>query len=247
LEKWLKMLEKTSGIILHQIKYTDSGIVTQIYTRKFGRQSFLIRGIRNKKAGKHIIHFQPLSVLDLVMYYKESRGMQTIKEFSVAYMPVDIHNNIKKSSIAIFLGEVLNSVLKEESPHEEMFDYIKDSIMYLDNRKERFSNFHIAFLAGLCSYLGFEPGRCENDEKIFFDMINGSFTAVPPIHGNYIGKEDSGILAEFFSSSWDKMDEIVLSGSKRNEILDALLKYYSVHLPGLKKINSLEILKDVFG
>jgi DNA repair protein RecO (recombination protein O) len=241
------MLEKTNGIILHQLKYTDSGIVTQIYTRKFGRQSFLIRGIRNKKAGIHNIHFQPLSILDMVMYYKESRGMQTLKEFSVEYAPGDIHSNIKKSSIAIFLGEVLNSVLKEESPHEEMFDYIKKSVIYFDNCKERFSNFHIAFLTGLCSYLGFEPGRRKNDDNVFFDMMNGTFVALPPLHGNYAGKDISDILARFFSSSWDEMDKIALSGSERNEVLDTLLKYYSIHLPGLKKINSLKILKEVFG
>jgi DNA repair protein RecO (recombination protein O) len=240
------MLEKTSGIILHHLKYTDSGIITQIYTRKFGRQSFFIKGIRNKKAGKHNIHFQPLSILDMVMYYKESRGMQTIKEFSVAYVPADIYKNIKKTCMAIFLGEVLNSVLKEESPHVEMFDYIKDSIIYFDGSKKRFANFHIAFLAGLCSYLGFEPGKRDNDENIFFDMINGTFVPLPPVHGNYAGREISDTLAGFFSSSWDRMDSIVLLGSERNEVLDTLLKYYSIHLPGLKKINSLGILKDVF-
>jgi DNA repair protein RecO (recombination protein O) len=240
------MLEKTSGIVLHQMKYSDSGIVTQIYTREYGRQSFMIKGIRNKKAGRHNINFQPLSILDLVIYYKESRGMQTIKEFSVAYAPVDLYNDIKKSCTAIFLGEVLYSVLKEESPHKEMFDYIKDSIVYFDNCKERYSNFHIAFLSGLCSYLGFEPGRRKNDDNIFFDMMNGTFIPVPPAHPNYAVRDISGILAEFFSSSWDNMDKIILSGSKRNEVLDTLLKYYSVHLPGLKKINSLEILKEVF-
>ena len=163
------------------------------------------------------------------------------------YAPVDIHNNIKKSSIAIFLGEVLTSVLKEESPQVEMFDFIKDSILYLDSRKERFANFHIAFLAGLCSFLGIEPGKREDNKQIFFDMLNGRFTSVPPVHGNYVDRDNSEILAAFFSTSWDKMDEIVLSGSKRNEILDSILMYYSIHLPGLKKIKSLEILKDVFG
>jgi DNA repair protein RecO (recombination protein O) len=79
------MLEKTRGIILHQIKYTDSGIVAQMYTRKFGRQSFLIRGMRNKKTGKHNSLFQPMFVLDLELYYKPSREMQTLKEFSVAF------------------------------------------------------------------------------------------------------------------------------------------------------------------
>ena len=62
---------------------------------------------------------------------------------------------LKKSCVAIFLGEVLTSVLKEESPHEEMFDYIEESIIYFDNCKEGYANFHIAFLAGLSSFLGF--------------------------------------------------------------------------------------------
>ena len=79
------MLEKTRGIILHQIKYTDSGIVAQIYTRKFGRQSFLIKGMRNRKTGKHNILFQPMFILDLELYYKASREMQTLKEFSVSF------------------------------------------------------------------------------------------------------------------------------------------------------------------
>ena len=79
------MLEKTRGIVLHQIKYTDSGIVAQLYTRKFGRQSFLIRGMRNRKAGKHNILFQPMFILDLEMQYKASREMQILKEFSVSY------------------------------------------------------------------------------------------------------------------------------------------------------------------
>ena len=106
------MLEKTRGIILNQIKYTDSGIVAQLYTRKFGRQSFLIRGMRNRKTGKHNILFQPMFILDLEMNYKSSREMQVMKEFSVSYTPYDIYSNIKKSCVAIFLGEVLTSVLK---------------------------------------------------------------------------------------------------------------------------------------
>jgi DNA repair protein RecO (recombination protein O) len=77
------MLEKTRAIVLHQIKYTDSGIIVQMYTRKFGRQSFLIKGMRKKKSGKHNILFQPMFILDMELYYKSSREMQTLKEFSV--------------------------------------------------------------------------------------------------------------------------------------------------------------------
>jgi DNA repair protein RecO (recombination protein O) len=241
------MLEKTKGIILNQIKYTDSGIVARLYTRNFGRQSFLVRGMRNKKAGKHNILFQPMFILDLVMNYKASREMQVLKEFSVAYTPYDIHSNIRKSCVAIFLGEVLASVLKEESPHEEMFDYIEESIKYFDSCKEGYANFHIAFLTGLSSFLGFEPGLRTNPDDSFFDMKNGIFVPIPPLNGIYANKEVSDILAEFFVSSYDTINNITLTGKMRNEVLDTLVRYYSLHLPGLKKIKSLEVLKEVFG
>lgn len=240
------MLEKTRGIILHQIKYTDSGIVSHIYTRKFGRKSFLIRGMRGKRTGRHNILFQPLFILDLELNYKSSRDMQNLKEFSVYFTPYDIYSNIKKSAVAIFLGEVLASVLKEESPHEEMFDYIEKSIIYFDNWGDGYANFHIAFLAGLSSFLGFEPGCRTSESDSFFDMQNGVFVPIPPVHENFANEEISGILAEFFASSYDSISNISLTGILRNDVLETLVRFYSLHLPGLKKIKSLEVLKTVF-
>jgi DNA repair protein RecO (recombination protein O) len=240
------MLEKTRGIVLHQIKYSDSGIISQIYTRRFGRQSFLIRGMRSKKTGKHNILFQPLFILDLELYYKASREIQSLKEFSVVFTPYDIYSSIKKSAVAIFLGEVLTSVLKEESPHEEMFDFIEESIIYFEKSTEGFANFHIAFLAGLSSFLGIEPGRQPGKEDAYFDMQNGKFVAVPPVHGNYANEEITSILAAFFNSSYDSSRNITLNGKLRNDVLETLVKFFSLHLPDLKKIKSLEILKEVF-
>jgi len=241
------MLEKTKGIVLHQIKYTDSGIVVQMYTRKFGRQSFLIKGMRNRKTGKHNILFQPMFILDLELYHKPTREMQSLKEFSVSFTPYNIYDNIKKSSVAIFLGEVLTSVLKEESPHEELFEFIEESIIYFDKSKNGYANFHIAFLAGLSSFLGFEPGPRLNREDAFFDMVNGIFVPIPPVHGNYANVEITNILADVFVASYDTVCNIALTGKMRNDVLEALVKFYSLHLPGLKKIKSLEVLKEVFG
>ncbi len=240
------MLEKTRAIILHQVKYSDSGIVLQIYTREFGRLSFIIKGMRKPKTGKHNILFQPLFILDLVMYYKASREVQTLKEFSVYFSPYNIYSDIRKSSVAIFLGEVLTSVLKEESPHEELFDYIEKSIEYFDNCKDGYANFHLAFLAGLCSFLGFEPGKRKEKEDNYFDMLNGIFVPVPPVHGNYSNEQISAILAQIFSGSFDTAGNIALNGKTRNEVLETLVRYYALHLPGLKKILSLDILKEVF-
>jgi DNA repair protein RecO (recombination protein O) len=240
------MIEKTKGIILNQIKYTDSGIIARVYTHKFGRQSLLIRGMRKKNTGRQNVLFQPLTILEFEMNYKASRELQNLKEFSVFYSPSDIYSNIKKSSVAIFLSEILTSVLKEESPNEEMFTFLEESVIYFDMTREGYANFHIAFLAGLASFLGFEPGIRHKTEDRFFDLGNGRFVQVPPVNGNYANEEISGILSEFFNASYDSAANIPLNGTLRNEVLETLVWYYSLHLPGLKKINSLEVLKEVF-
>jgi len=240
------MVDKTTGIVLNQIKYTDNGVVIQVFTREFGRQSFLVKGIRNRKSGKHAVLFRPLTLLEMVIYYKESRSMHSLKEFSVIFAPSGIYDNVLKSSMAIFLGEVMTSVLREEGRQEDLFDFICESVKYLDGRKESFANFHIAFLVALTSYLGIEPGRRPDEEHGIFDMVNGSFVQLPPAHGIYSNLEISAILSGFFSSSWDDMNTIALSGKMRNDVLSELLRYYSVHLPSLGKIKSLDVLKEVF-
>lgn len=240
------MLEKTRGIVLQQIKYTDSGIVAHFFTKSLGRRSFIIKGLRNRKSGKHNVFFQPLFILDLVFYNKESRSMPMIKEFSVSYAPRDIYSNAKKGCIALFMSEVMTAVLKEESLNEDLFNYLENAIIYFDECNRSFVNFHISFLSGLSSYLGFQPVNRRSASEIYFDMINGIFTSIPPLHGNYAGEEIASVLSAFFSSSYDKASDICLTGKLRNEVLETIIKYYSFHLPGLKRINSLRVMKEIF-
>jgi DNA repair protein RecO (recombination protein O) len=206
----------------------------------------MIKGMRSRKSGKHNVLFQPMFILDLIFYYRESRSVQILKEFSVSYSPAETYADVKKSCIALFLSEILSSVLKEESPGFELFDYIENSIKYLDKSESGFANFHIAFLIGLSSFLGFEPGIRDDPEKKYFDLLNGSFVIMPPLHTAYADPHVSDILAEFFVVSFDKMESIPLTGSLRNEVLETIIRYFSIHLPGLKKINSLDIMKEIF-
>lgn len=241
------MLQKTRGIILHQIKYSDSGIVVQVYTRTHGRISLLVKGLRAKKSGRHNVLFQPLSILDLEIYYRDSRSVQVLREFSSGWPVTGILSDIRKSSIALFLGEVMNSVLREESPYPGLFDFIENSILWFDRSSEGFSNFHIAFLTGLSSYLGFGPQKKAGSSDRFFDLLNGIFVSLPPVHGNYADEKTSEILSLFFITSYDTMKGISLSGAARNEILDTLLRFYSIHHPGIARINSLGVLREIFG
>lgn len=240
------MLQKIRGIVLHQIKYTDSGIVVQLYTRETGRLSVLARGVHRRKSGKHSVMFQPMSLLDMEVYFKSSREIQLLKEFSFAYPMHDLNSNIRKSTVAIFLGEVLSSVLREETPNEALYSFIESSVEWFDECRDKYQNFHISFLAGLSRYLGFEPRIRNYENNTFFDMMNGTFVDTPPQQGQYATEDVSALLALFLRSSIRESADISLNGKQRNELLETIVKFYSLHLPALGKLKSLDILRDVF-
>lgn len=240
------MLEKTRGIVLFQIKYTDSGIIVHLFTREFGRLAVLIKGMRKKNSGKHNAMLQPMSLLDIEFYNKPTREIQLLKEFSLSVSFYNIYSNIRKSTVALFLGEVLASVLPEENQQHELFDYIERSLLWFDESTERYANFHISFLCGLSSYLGFEPSGMKDGENAFFDMLNGKFISRQPYHEAYSSGTSAGMLSLFFKSSHEESASITLTGRERNEIVETIVRYYSLHLPSLRRINSLEVLKEVF-
>ena len=41
---------KTKGIVLHQVKYSESSIIVKVYTELFGLRSFIFKGVRKKKS-----------------------------------------------------------------------------------------------------------------------------------------------------------------------------------------------------
>ena len=98
------MLYKTPGIVFSKSKYGDNCLIARIYTKTFGLQSYLVQGARRKKTAVKASIIQPLALLDMVVYYKEARGLQRIKELKSNHPFVSIPFDFKKNSIALFLA-----------------------------------------------------------------------------------------------------------------------------------------------
>lgn len=240
------MLVSTKGIVLHTLKYSDSGIIAHIYTQQYGMLSFMIKGINNKKGSTRKVYFQSLQILDLEIYYKENRNLHSIKEATPAYTFSQIPVSVSRSSIAFFVGEVLYKAIHESESNRQLYEFITDSVLYLDNSHNIITNFHIGFLVGLSKYLGISPRREKDQNCHYFDMQEGVFTTNPPLHGCCFDKYFSHLLDTFLRSDMNECNMIPLSGKQRASFLDNLLTYFSLHLPGLKSVKSLKVFSDVF-
>jgi len=240
------MLEKTEGIVLHTIKHSDSGIISHIFTRKYGRMSFIAKGVSSRKSNTHRSYFQALQPISIEFYYREKKDLHIVKEASPVFHYSSLYSDIRRNSIIMFLGEVLYKALRPSGPDEKMYHYIIETLEYLDNEKNSIPNFHIGFIIGLTKYLGIAPSNNYSETLQYFDMQNGLYTDDLPFHGYYMGKEYSSLLNDFLNSSIAECNNIRISGNTRREFLNDILGFYSLHLPGFTNINSLKIYSEIF-
>lgn len=224
------MYLQTKGVVLSNIKYSENSIICKIYTAKLGLQSYMINGVRKKRGGS--AYYQPLNMLDLTVYHKNKHQLQRIKEVKapMAYNSIPFH--ILKSSVAMFLAEVLSKCLKEEEENKELYRFLEHSLLEFD-QNDFDSQFHIRFLVSLSSYLGFYPNM-ENADWPYFDLLNGCFSMHKQEHKHYIINNDDWLSAL-------KLGPI----QNKKSTLEHLLTYYELHLDGFRYIKSKSVLESV--
>ncbi len=220
------MLHKTRGIVFRFTKYGDSSIIVTIFTELFGIQTYIVNGVRSKNAKGKIALFQPLTLLDLVVYYKENANIKRIKEIKCLHQYQTVSTDIRKSSLAIFINEILNKAVKDESHTGEIFEFLLSSLILLDHQEDNLENFHLIFLIKLSRFLGFGAHQAEeilgvrmldrNEEEILGNLLNADFT-----------------------------ESISMTNEQRRNLLEAILRFYTTHIESLGEIKSIQILKEI--
>ena len=191
-----------------------------------GLQAYIVNGVRSSSAKGKIALYQPLTLLDMVVYYKENAQIKRIKEVKCLHQYHSIYADVKKSTIAMFLAELLNKSVKDESHTHDLFGFIYTSLITLDDLEKDFENFHLIFLIKLSRHLGF-----------------GAHDVNEVFSGRLAEKNTEQKLTELLAANYTT--PIRMTISQRREILDLLLRFYKAHLDTLVDFKSVPVLKEV--
>lgn len=222
------MIQKTRGIVFRFTRYGETSIIVTVFTEAFGVQSYIVNGIRSKSAKNKIALYQPLTLLNLVVYHRENANIERIKEVSCFHPYHSLTTDIRKSTIAIFITELLNKTVKEESHAGELFAFLAESLIIIDNLSDNYESSHLVFMIKLSRYLGFGP-RHTNEILV----------------GRYTDEETEKVLAGLLQCEYWNVTN--MKYDQRREILDLLIKFYNDHIENLGEIKSVAVLKDVLG
>jgi len=236
------MRQVTEALILRTTKYGDTSVIVHAYTRLFGLVAFMARGVRKKGAKIHIALLQPMNLAQIVFSTGKSGALGHLNEISLSPMYHSIPFDVKKNAILMFINEILYKSLKEEQPNEALFDYIKNFLIILDEQQAYFSDNHLFFMAGLTQHFGIFPNF---EKKGWFDLKEGVLVSPKPLHEYAISNEETVLFQMLFTTSAEAQTKIKINAYERNLLLDMLLKYYALHIPGMETVRSRSILHQV--
>jgi DNA repair protein RecO (recombination protein O) len=236
------MLVKTKAIVVSTLRYQEKNLIVKCFTASDGMKSYFVRGaFGSKKAGQKIAYFQPLTVLEIEATHKNKGTLEYLNEIKLAFPLETIHLNVVKSSISLFISEMLYVIIQEEERNEDLFHFLETAILWLDTHPH-VANFHLIFLMEMTKFLGFYPDQ-QADVFPYFDMLEGIFT--PDIRSTCLIESETRLIKKLMGLKFDHTQN-TFNVTERQILLKILLDYYQLHLGNFRKPKSWEILKEVF-
>ena len=237
------MVISTKAIVISKIKYNDSDLIVKCYTASLGIKSYMVKNALKSKKGKfRPAYFQLLSLLEIEADHKEMRSLHYLKEVRLHKPYESLHTNVFKSTVLLFLSEILSMILNEEEPNRPLFEYIETTLLWFDT-VENTGIFHHQFLMGLTKFLGINPDT-ENNELPYFNLQEGKFQAHTWEH--CVTGENLDLLKPFLGTKFDTSLSIELNSLQKQELLNMILGYFKLHLQGFKHPKSLTVLSQVY-
>ncbi|MFL2622629.1 MAG: DNA repair protein RecO [Candidatus Marisimplicoccus sp.] len=238
-------MPNSRAFVIRSIKNGETSLIVSCYLEDIGFKSFIVKGVFGSKKSKFSkAHFFPLNIIHLNYSYTEGRDLGFIKEVKSEMLYNTLHSDVQKSSIIIFLSEILNSVFKEETGvNKNLFEFLINTLSWYDHVKAC-NNFHIKFLIELSKFIGFYP-NINNQNHSFFDLEFGSSSETIPIGVNISG-DDLTLFKKILGTNFEDLNLMKLNNASRVRILNYIIDYYSLHLQMFKKPKSINVFNEIF-
>lgn len=230
------MIHKTKAIALARIPFKEHTLIVKAYTELFGLQSYIVHGVRS--AGKKRMNpalFEPLQLLDMVVYHKKTREIQRLTEARICKPYQSLSHEADKQIYLLVMAELLLRITEaydEQRPLDPRFRFLSDSLYAFDALRDGYSIFFFQFCVKLSQHLGLAIGR---RPELHARLEAAQITNPTPI---------AKTLWTAYQSPYQPSPALLQP--YLYPALQFLLKEYEKTYPQLAKIRKNPYLKDLF-
>jgi len=166
---------KTPAVILRRVNHSETSLICTFYTREYGRLSAIAKGARRQKSQFAGI-LDLMSYLDIVVYTKETREVQTLSSAEYIRPFLNIRKEMERTGLGLSMVETIRQAIIGEEPNPQVFDMFIACLETINDDPGTDIEILWWFHIHLAILLGFEP-----DFKHCFEcgksLAHGYFTS----------------------------------------------------------------------
>lgn len=237
-------MQTVKAVILKSVPYSEQQQILQTYTGERGFMQFItpIPSFRRKTA----LSTQCMQLVEIEYLLNERGGLHKLKSTQSLTETSTIYFDVYKMNIALLWGEVLSLALRSSEPNEQLFEYLRYSVEYLNATREDIANFNLLFLFRLSRIMGFGINHNSYEEGYVLDINDGCFkpAAVP---GNYCtGDRSARVIHALCTCPMEELKNIPLNQGSRKILLDIALLFLGFHLNIDFNTKSIRVIREIF-
>jgi len=178
------MLVESPAIVLKAVDFKESSKIVTLFSLKHGKVAVLVRGFKkNKSRYPGVMSYG--SVITAFYYYKQSRSVQTMKEAEMRVSTVKTQSDFTRLAVAMALLELINQVIQEGEPNEELYGFTESFLHWLNKSTESPRNLfpylqlRVAELLGVGIQANLQPSASIQQNPLYLNILSGNLSDTP--------------------------------------------------------------------
>ena len=125
------MIVRTDAVVLRTLDYSETSLIVQLLTRQHGRIAVMAKGARRPKS-RFGATLQPMAYVQVVYYYKEGRGLQTLTEASHVQRFPHLTTDLARLTVGLRLVELTHALLEEGEQNAPALGLLLQALAFTD-------------------------------------------------------------------------------------------------------------------
>jgi len=241
------MITNTQVIILRMVDYQDSSYILTVLSEEHGKIALIAKGAKRPKNKLSGI-LQVGSILDVVYYYKQTRGVQTLTEASIVFSADVFRKHFDRAAILYSILELLTQLVHDHEVNDPVFVFAFNFIQWLGNAETvqpqifPYAQIRLAEIIGI----GLIDTHQQGSKQAYLNIVSGNISDRSEEERSYkLSENQTKFLSLVMHSRSTAIFGISLENDELKQLVRYLDVYFKYHIDGYKERKSDSIFEQM--
>jgi DNA repair protein RecO len=241
------MIVHTKVIILRVIDYQESSKILTVLSAEHGKIALIAKGAKKPKSKLAGI-LEIGAVLDVVYYYKQTRGVQTLTEASIHYSTNNFRKDFERAAILYATLEIVSQLVHEHEVNEPVFEFTLNFIEWLGDGEETYPSVfaYVQLRLAEITGIGLVSSLTEIPDVAYLNVTSGNISEQSEDELSYkLTTAQTHFVILGMSTKSKNIFKVGLENGELRQLVHHLDVYFKYHIDGYKERRSDSIFEQM--